>query len=43
MLHGIRVPHRNVAVWGDERRPYGLFQVEGAAYNVDIYPEISTR
>jgi hypothetical protein len=35
-VHGMKVPHRAVAAWEDEREPYGIFYVEGAEYNVDI-------
>ena len=35
-LHGIKVPHRNVAIWADEGGPYGIFRIEGAEYNVDV-------
>ena len=41
--HRMMVPHRNVAIWGDERRPYGIFEVEGAEYNVDVSPEVASR
>ena len=39
-LHGIKVPHRNVAIWADEGGPYGIFRIEGTEYNVDISGKI---
>lgn len=42
-LHAIKVPRRNSAIWGDQRKPYGVFEVEGAEYNVDISPEVLDR
>jgi hypothetical protein len=39
-LHGIKVPHRNVAVWADKGGPYGIFRIEGAEYNVDVSEKI---
>jgi len=33
-IHGIKVPHRAVAAW--EHEPYGIFEIEGAEYNVDV-------
>jgi hypothetical protein len=39
-LHGIKVPHRNVAIWEDLGDPYGIFEVEGAEYNVDVSEKI---
>lgn len=41
-LHGIKVPHRNVAIWEDQGQPYGIFEIEGTEYNVDISEEISS-
>jgi hypothetical protein len=40
MVHGIKVPHRNVAVWGDQGEPYGIFEVEGAEYNVSVSDKV---
>jgi hypothetical protein len=40
MLHGIKVPHRNVAIWEDQGEPYGIFEIEGAEYNVDVSEKI---
>jgi Family of unknown function (DUF6544) len=40
-LHGIKVPHRNVAIWEDQGGPYGIFEIEGAEYNVDVSGKIS--
>lgn len=42
-LHGIKVPHRNVAIWEDQREPYGFFEIEGAEYNVDVSEKISSK
>jgi hypothetical protein len=42
-LHGIKVPHQNVAIWVDEGRPYGIFRIEGAEYNVDVSGKVSQR
>jgi hypothetical protein len=43
-LHGIKVPHRNqVAIWEDQREPYGIFEIEGAEYNVDVSEKISSK
>jgi hypothetical protein len=39
-LHGIKVPHKNVATWEDQEEPYGIFKVEGAEYNVDVSEKI---
>jgi len=40
-LHGIKVPHRNMAIWEDQREPYGIFEIEGTEYNVDVSGKIS--
>jgi hypothetical protein len=42
-LHGIKIPHRNVAIWEDEREPYGIFEIEGTEYNVDVSEKITTK
>ena len=42
-LHGIKVPHQNVAIWVDEGRPYGIFRIEGAEYNVDVSEKVPQR
>jgi len=38
--HGIRVPHRNVAIWEDVQEPYGIFEVEGVEYGVAVSQQI---
>ena len=40
-LHGIKVPHRNMAIWEDQGEPYGIFEIEGAEYNVGDSGKIS--
>lgn len=42
-LYGIKVPHRMVAAWGDQRQPYIILDLEGAEYNVDISERIPNR
>jgi hypothetical protein len=42
-LHGIKVPHRNEAIWEDQREPYGIFEIEGTEYNVDFSEKISSK
>ena len=39
-LHGIEVPHRNLAIWEDQQEPYGIFEIEGTEYNVDVSEKI---
>jgi hypothetical protein len=43
MLHRIKVPHQNVAIWEDQRQPYGIFEIEGTEYNVDVSEKISSK
>ena len=40
-LHGIKVLHRNVAIWEDQGEPYGLFEIEGTDDNVYLSETIS--
>ncbi len=42
-LHRIKVPHRNVAFWEDYGGSYGIFEIEGAEYNVDVSEKISSK
>jgi hypothetical protein len=39
-LHGINVPHLNLAIWEDQREPYGIFEIEGTEYNIDVSEKI---
>ncbi len=39
-LHGIKVPHRGMAMWEDQQEPYIIFEIEGAEYNVDVSGKI---
>jgi hypothetical protein len=39
-LHGIKVPHRNLAIWEDQQEPYGIFEIEGTEYDVDVSEKI---
>lgn len=41
MVHGIKVPLRNVAIWEDQGEPYGIFEIEGVEYNVDVSDKVS--
>jgi hypothetical protein len=40
MTNGIRVPHRDAAIWEDQGRPYIVLDIEGTEYNVDVSDEI---
>ncbi len=42
-LHRIKVPHRNVAIWEDQGESYGIFEIEGAEYNVNVSEKISSK
>lgn len=42
-LHGIKVPHRLVAAWEEQRQPYIISNLEGAEYNVDISTKVPRR
>jgi hypothetical protein len=42
-LHRIKIPHRNVAIWEDQTEPYGIFEIDGAEYNVDVSEMISSK
>lgn len=39
-VHGIKVPHRNTAMWEDEGEPYIVLDLDGVEYNVDVSEEI---
>ncbi len=39
-VHGIKVPHRDAAVWKDQGEPYIVLDVEGTEYNVDVSEKI---
>ena len=34
------VPHRNLAIWEDQQEPYGIFEIEGTEYDVDVSEKI---
>lgn len=40
VVHGIKVPHRPVAVWEDQEEPYAILEIEGVEYNVDVSEKI---
>jgi hypothetical protein len=42
-LRGIQTPRRNAAIWEDQREPYGIFEIEGTEYNVDVSDKISSE
>lgn len=39
-VHGIRVPHRNAAIWEDEGEPYIVLDLDGVEYDVDVSEEL---
>lgn len=39
-VYGMKMPHRAVGVWEDQEEPYGIFDIEGAEYNVDVSEKI---
>ncbi|MCA3748083.1 MAG: hypothetical protein IN808_02965 [Rubrobacter sp.] len=39
-VHGIKLPHRGVARWEDQREPYIVFEIEGAEFNVDVSEQV---
>jgi len=41
MVHGIKVPLRNMAIWEDQGEPYGIFEIEGVEYNVNVSDKVS--
>lgn len=42
-VHGIKVPHHDVAIWEDQGRPYVILDVEGAEYNVDVSDKLQRQ